>query len=278
MMMGGPCCNVSFNEEVKVLRIPSIATLLDVADLKTDLWYSKAEIKAIIKDAKLVVQRFDRGMQRATDNLRGLERGTDAGFYQSQKNKREAYKAVIRERMRQERLGIDDATGLQKAYATVSLQCAQAAVDTAILDSLYAHTKLCPDSNNCFTRRLFTSPASWFGFQKTPPLWQSMNPQLEVSSTSEDSLSGGNMLPVCLNCLEMQGRVDYMFFNNGSNENPAKPNKVVWNIDSLVYNLQKVQKKSIKRYFGADNPWITNPEAYLIDTLFHLDWISNQIV
>ena len=197
-MMGGPC-NVSFNEEVKVVRIPSIETLVDVAaDLKTDLWYSKAEIQAIIREAKFVVQRYDRGMQRTTDNLRGLERGTDAGFYQSQKNKREAYKAVLRERMQQEQLGINDAGRMQKAYETVSSQCAQAAVDAAILDYLYVHAALCPNNNNCFARRLFTSPASWFGFQKTPPLWQSMNQQLDVSSTSDNSLSGAKLLPVCL--------------------------------------------------------------------------------
>ncbi|KAL3938540.1 MAG: hypothetical protein SGBAC_006575 [Bacillariaceae sp.] len=135
-MMGG-ACNVSFNEEVKITRIPSKETLVEIADLKTDLWYSKAEIKAIIRDARLMVQRFEKRRQRTTDNLRGLERGTDAGFYQCQKNKHEAYKAVSRERMRQERLGINDAKRLQKAYETVSTQCAQAAIDAAILDSLY---------------------------------------------------------------------------------------------------------------------------------------------
>mmetsp|Transcript_8902 Transcript_8902/g.21199 ORF Transcript_8902/g.21199 Transcript_8902/m.21199 type:complete len:211 (+) Transcript_8902:12-644(+) len=205
-MMGGPC-NVSFNEQVKVVRIPSIETLLDRVDLKTNLWYSKAEIKAIITEAKLVVHRFEKGRQRTTDNLRGLERGTDAGFYQSQKNKHEAYKVVSRERLRQGRLGIDDAKRLQKAYETVSTQCAQAAVDVAILDSLYEDVKLCPKTNNC-SRWLFTSPASWFGFQKRPPLWQSMSQQqLEVSSASEDSMPAEKMLPVCL--IRDDGPVEY---------------------------------------------------------------------
>ena len=196
--MGG-ACNVSFDEQVKVVPIPSLETLLDQIDLKTDLWYSKAEIMAITQEAKDVVRRFEAGKQRASDHLRGLERGTDAGFYQTRKNRHDAYRAISSERLRQEKLGISDAKGLQKAYEPVSSQCAQNAVDVAILDSLHDVAELCPDTNNCSTRWMFTAPANWFGFRKTQPLWQSMSEQMEVSSDeSIQPVDYSNILPTCL--------------------------------------------------------------------------------
>lgn len=195
--MGSGVFNVSFDDKVKIVQIPSLESLLHLVELKTDLWYSKAEITAIAREAKSVVRRFEAGKQRASDHLRGLERGTDAGFYQSLKNKHQAYRAIWRERLRQERLGINDAEGIQKAYATVSNQCAQAAVDVAILDSLHdIEEGLCPYTNYYPTSWMFTTPASWFGFRKTPPLWQPMVGE-ELEESSIQNTVENSILPAC---------------------------------------------------------------------------------
>jgi hypothetical protein len=127
--------SVSFCEQVRIVRIRNDDYTF-WNGTKHHLWYSKEELKMIIKEARHTIRRFENGSQRPSDYLRGLERGTDFGFARSQKIKQHAYDAFFNEHKRQKRLGIHDINALKNAYASVSSRCTQEAIDVALVDSI----------------------------------------------------------------------------------------------------------------------------------------------
>jgi hypothetical protein len=113
--------SVSFCEQVRIVRIRNDVYMF-WNGTKHHLWYSKEELKMIIKEARHMIRRFENWKSKAIRLSSGL--------------KRNAYDAFFNEHKRQRRLRIHDINALKNAYVSVSSRCTQEAIDVALVDSI----------------------------------------------------------------------------------------------------------------------------------------------
>lgn len=165
--------SVSFCEQVRTVRIRNNVDML-VNGGKHVLWYSRGELRLMVREARNVIRRFENGSERPSDLLRGLERGTDSGFARSRRIKRIAYNAFFQEQERQKKLGTLDMNELRNVYVSITRKFTQEAIDVALMDYMILREEdddndrsdaaMSAEENTCW---LF-SPPKWLHRQPSP--------------------------------------------------------------------------------------------------------------